>query len=129
MKRETALLVERANTALSDAETLCVSGSPAGNIARAYYAVFHAASATLVERDIVTKTHRGTQQRFYEAVVQGGSVPTEMAKTLTDLYEKRQGADYEIGAVFTQDMALRAVEEARAFVEAIERLLTPPDAE
>jgi len=66
------------------AGTLLVDGDEAeAAINRAYYAIFHAAAAALVQAGEDVKTHKGAQNRFWTRFVETGRFPRPLASCLS----------------------------------------------
>ena len=59
MTEETQLHFERAAECVEDSQVLIDNSRPAAAVARAYYAMFHAATAILSAKGIQRKSHRG----------------------------------------------------------------------
>jgi len=51
--------LERAKEALQAAENLCEDGLLADSVSRSYYAIFHAARAVMLTKEIDPDTHNG----------------------------------------------------------------------
>ncbi|KZX10005.1 HEPN domain-containing protein [Methanobrevibacter curvatus] len=74
------------------------------SINRSYYAVFHAAKALLLKKDILTKKHDSTIQQFGLEYVVNGNFDQKIAKIINRLEEDRSEADYAINSIFTEKM-------------------------
>jgi len=59
VKEEARLHLQRANDCIKDAEVLLNAHRPSAAVGRTYYAMFHAATAALLERDIKRHSHQG----------------------------------------------------------------------
>ena len=92
-------------------------------VARAYYAVFHAAQAALSSEGRAAKSHAGTRSLFGERFVLTGRVDVRLARTLSVLMDLRHQADYHVGGVITMEDGERAASDAVAFVAAVEAML------
>jgi hypothetical protein len=95
-----------------------------GAVNRAYYAVFHAASAVLLWLDIERARHSGTQAAFGEFLVKSGRIEPEFGEIYTRARKVREMQDYDLEAVpLTAQDAERIVDDAERFVARMERYL------
>jgi uncharacterized protein (UPF0332 family) len=88
----------------------------------AYLAAFHAAQALIFERTKRTpKTHRGVRTQFSTLVREETSIDISLRRFLTDGYDLKTVADYEVGpeAVVSIDDAKAAIETSGRFVAGI----------
>ena len=117
--------MERAHESLGDANMLYQqSGSPAGVVNRAYYAMFYGALALLATMGKETSKHRGVIAFFDEYFVRPKVFPKEMSKFLHNAFDMRLTGDYEEEADLTKDQALQVLESAVQFVKTIEEKLS-----
>lgn len=115
--------IQNAYDALADAELLLRENQLKGAISRAYYAVFHAARATLESKALSTKTHKGTLQQFHLRLVKTNKVPEEMGHIISDLHDERDLADYHaLTDSFDRIDVEKHVKNARKFVETVEAI-------
>lgn len=121
--------MSKATRAVESARLLLDAGDIDGACNRAYYGMFDAARAALqwsgapVE-PTVARTHSGLIAAFGLHLVKTGRLPIELGKSLNRAAEIRQIADYTDEGI-TADKASCAVEQARLFVEAVQRQLAP----
>lgn len=95
-----------------------------GAVNRAYYTVFHAASAALLWLDIERARHSGTQSAFGEFLVKPGHVEPEFGRIYTRARKAREEQDYDLDAApLTVQDAERIVADAEHFVTRLERYL------
>lgn len=113
-------LIEKAKTALSDAELLVERGSPEAAINRSYYAAFTSARAALHREGESPSTHAGVIRRFGYHFVRTGRITPTIGEILTVAETMRNRADYEAFTRFDHGAAADLAEDARRFVEAIE---------
>lgn len=121
---EAAELMEKAKRAWKSAQLLLDAGDKDGACSRAYYAMFDAARAALIALGHVPeelKTHSSVIGQFGLHMVKTGLVSRAIGKSLNDVQEIRQLADY-LPAQVPEDKARWAVEQARLFVGAVEAL-------
>lgn len=110
--------------ALDDAESTLKEDRLRTAISRAYYAVFHAARAVLWSKGFGPKTHKGVIQLFSKEIVNARLVGKPIGKILSDAHDERELADYHsLVGEFEHREVQNLVQDARRFVEEIERLL------
>lgn len=87
--------LEKADTALEDADFL--KKNEKHNLAanRLYYALYYASSALLISRGIPTKTHSGLITQISLHLVKTGILSIEDGKLLKVMFELRHEGDYE----------------------------------
>ena len=117
--------LDRAHESLNDARLmLAQSGSYAGVINRAYYAMFYAALALLITIDRGSSKHQGVIALFDENFIKQNILPKELGKLLHRAFEMRQAGDYRDLLVVTEEQAIDAVNSAHQFLSAIEEKLS-----
>ena len=95
-----------------------------GAINRAYYTIFHTASAALLWLDIERSRHSGTQSAFGEFLVKKGYIEPEFGRIYARARKAREEQDYDLEAVApTEQDAMQIVAEAESFVSRLERFL------
>lgn len=115
--------LNRAKKALHAAKVLINEGLFEDCVSRAYYAVLHAAKATLFLAGVEPDTHNGVRRMFGLHLVKTGKIEKEFAKILTREQEDREIGDYEVSIEIEEDIARERVEEAEKFVDRIEQYL------
>jgi len=91
---------------------------------RAYYAVFHTASAALLWLDIERARHSGIQSAFGEFLVKPGHIEPEFGRIYTRARQAREEQDYDLDAApLTPEDTEQIVSEAERLVARIERYL------
>ncbi|WP_297480702.1 HEPN domain-containing protein [Thermococcus sp.] len=123
MDDEVSLLLNNAHESLDAAELLLEKGFYRDALSRAYYAMFYAASALLRARGIITKSHRGVIAKFGLEFVTEGTIEKYYARALSLAESLRERADYDATFRPGKEEAEELVEDARAFVERIEKAL------
>ena len=91
---------------------------------RAYYAVLHAARASLALYDVVPQNHRGLSSLFGLHIVKPGVVKGHWSSVIGQLAHLRLAADYNVAIVFTEADAAGTCEQADGFINSIHTLLT-----
>ena len=123
MGDEISLLLNNAHESLGAAELLLEGGFYRDAMSRAYYAMFYTASALLRAKGIVTKSHRGVIAKFGLEFVTEGTIERYYAKALSLAESLRERADYDATFQPGEEEARELVEDAKAFVERIEKAL------
>ena len=121
-------LMEKAEKALASARLLLEANDSDGAVNRAYYAMFDGAMAALTWAGFRDhhKTHGGLIGGFGRPLVQAGHLAPEFGRSFNRIQELRLAGDY-LTIPVPMDKARSAVQEAAAFVDAIQSLLrTPP---
>lgn len=98
-------------------------------INRAYYAVFYAASAVLVERGLHFRKHTGVRSALHRELVKTGLLSVEMGSLYDRLFEDRQHGDYVVLAEFEPESVREKVESAGTFLNAVRSLITSLEAD
>ncbi len=111
--------------ALQDARLLLEKGSPGGAVNRAYYAMFHAASAMLASEGSIFRKHSGVVDGFGEIFAKPRKVDPKFHRFLRNVFVLRQDADYEPAPerMTSIEVARRTVNESADFVAMAERYL------
>lgn len=119
-----ATRLTRAQEDLATARDNLTGGHLRGAANRAYYAVFHVASAALLWLDIERARHSGVQSAFGEFLVKPRHVEPEFGRIYTRARQAREEQDYDLDAApLTPEDAEQIVSEAERFVARIERYL------
>jgi hypothetical protein len=117
MKQEVAEHLSTAEEFLCEAEVLAEAGHFRGAITRAYYAMFHGATAALMARGIERRSHHGIIGAFGEFLIKPGHIPKQFHGYLQRAFEARIDSDYVSTAVFSGRDAQTIIERAREFLQ------------
>lgn len=114
----------KAERALASARLLLRDGDVEGACNRAYYAMFDAAHAALLQHQAgfnpaETRTHSGLITTFGKHLIKTGLMAPELGRALNQVERIRLLADYT-GEAIEPEQATWVVEQATAFVEAIQ---------
>lgn len=90
---------------------------------RAYYAVFYAVTAALVDRGREFKKHAGVRSAFHRELVKGGLLSTEMGAVYDRLFQDRQHSDYMVLTEFEPGYVHEKIESAATFLSTIRPLI------
>lgn len=125
-QREISELARKAQRSVDASERLLRDGDYDFAVSRAYYAMFYAARAMLLTRDIRRSKHAGVIAAFQQTFVKSGEVPQEFFYHLRNGFEDRAEGDYGFAPI-SREQAVAGIEAARSFVnEMITRLTSPP---
>ena len=122
MTEEAELYFQRAAECVEDSQVLLDNDRPAASVARAYYAMFHAATAVLVAKGIKRSSHRGILSAFGQYLVKPGLIKQEFHLYLREAFELRQHTDYDPIVDVNAEQAKETLEQAIDFVDACRKL-------
>ena len=114
---------QRSRGSLGAAQSCLRDGYYADTVSRAYYAVFHAAKAVLLLRNIRIRNHRGLRDVFSQHIVRVGLIEPEWGREIGRLSDLRGVADYDVTRNFAEGDAIRTYERADGFCNRIRELL------
>lgn len=113
-------LLLRAREELETAQLLLDNGRYRVCISRAYYAMFYGIQALLKNKNIPSRTHKGTIQQFSQHFVKSGDCPESMAQDLKRNYDLRQQGDYDATSEIDQADAEQALTASVNFVAQVQ---------
>lgn len=116
--------VDKSGKKLEAAKELISAGYADDAISRAYYAVFHAASAVLLAEGISVESHAALKNAFGLHFVKSGKIDKQYARILNRLKDERENGDYDIYTSFEKADACNDVAEAEKFIGEIKRYLS-----
>lgn len=113
--------LKQAAESLEEAEFL-MSGkkSPRSIINRAYYAMFYAVLALLVNEPYASSKHTGVLAYFNKNYIKNGLLPEALGRALNKAFELRQRGDYREYIELTHEQAEPFISEARSFIAAVQ---------
>jgi uncharacterized protein (UPF0332 family) len=115
--------LDRAYSSLQAAKLLKDAGLLDDSASRAYYSVFHAASALLLSRNLSFNSHAGILRAINLQFVKTGELDRNFGREINWLAELRQVGDYgEIRHVEINDVK-RSIEQAEAFLTQVSLML------
>jgi len=126
-QRKEALIkyrLEQAEETLKDAKILLKEGSLRGVVNRAYYAMFYAVLALLIDIGKGSSKHSRAIALFDRYFVKTSSFPERMSKALHKAFALRQTSDYRELTEISREDAEEILEEAAGFVTEVGRYLT-----
>jgi len=114
--------LESAEEFLRESEHLIAGGFYRGGIGRAYYAMFHAATAALLEKKIERTSHHATIAAFGEIFVKPGTIGKEYHQYIRKAFASRNECDYLPFVSAGKSQAQTVLQRAIEFVEVCRRL-------
>lgn len=115
---------QKAYDTLKEAEDVAKLGywSLTGN--RLYYAVFHMASALLLDKGFTAHTHSGIIHLIGAQFIATGLLDRGYGRLLSRLFELRQSGDYDDLYDATEEEVAPYIERTRTFLADMEKLIT-----
>ncbi len=100
------------------------AGKWRGAAIRAYYTVFHVASAALLWHDQERVKHSGVHSAFGELFITAGKIEAEYGKIYTKARRMREATEYDFEAKpLTEEDARRIVADSERFVVRLKEYL------
>ena len=121
--KEITSLIERADKYLKSSEMLLEEGDYESSVSRTYYAMFYAAEAVLLTKNLSFSSHRGVISAFGEHFIKTDIFPRDLGKEFNRGFEKRQLGDYEYTCVISKEEAREILEKGKDFVVKITEYL------
>jgi uncharacterized protein (UPF0332 family) len=122
MKQDVQEHFQSADEFLKESEYLITGGFYRGAICRAYYAMFHAATAVLLERGIERSSHHGILAAFGQFIVKAGLVEPRFHTYFRKAFALRNECDYLSFTSAEEDQAKTTLERTKAFIEVCRKL-------
>lgn len=108
---------------LNAAKTLFREGFVDDAISRAYYSMFHAASAVLFAEGTTVESHSALKTMFGLHFVKTGMIDKKYGRWLNKLKDERENGDYDIFTSFEREDAKEDLNEAEEFLSEMKRFL------
>ena len=118
-----SIQIEKSKEKLDAAKVLLREGFIDDAISRAYYGVFHAASAVLLAEGITVDSHSGLKTMFGLRLIKTEKIDQKYGRWLNRLKVERENGDYDIFTSFNQEDAQESINEAEEFIEEMTRYL------
>ncbi|MEQ1735608.1 MAG: HEPN domain-containing protein [Rhodoglobus sp.] len=113
---------DRARRCLESAELLLDSGDPDSAASRAYYAVFHAATAFFLGEGAEFGKHEAVESAIHRDLVRTGRIPREIGSSYSAMRELRLVGDYGLDENVTAEDARDALQQAARFLTVLQAL-------
>ena len=122
MTEEAHLHFARAAECVEDSRILIDNNRPAAATARAYYAMFHAATAALAVKGIKRSSHHGILSAFGQHLVKPGLIDPRFHVSLREVFELRQQTDYDPIVDVDNQQAEETLRQAIDFVDSCKKV-------
>ena len=123
MIEETGQLLDKADRAITAAETLLRAGSTDFAAGRAYYAMFFTAEALLLEKGLSYSKHSAVHASFGKIFAKEGILDKKFHRWLLDAFDQRIIGDYGVEAIITRQDVEVMIDHAREFLAAARQIL------
>jgi len=115
--------IEKSKEKLEAAKVLLREGFIDDAISRAYYCMFHAASAVLLVEGITVDSHSALKTMFGLRFVKTGKIESKYGRWLNRLKDERENGDYDVFTSFDHADAQESIKEAEEFLDEMKRNL------
>ena len=116
-------LVDKGNKFLESSNLLFNAADYDSTVSRVYYAMFFAAEALLLTKNLAAKSHSGLISLFGEYFIKTNIFPKEMGRQLNRAYDKRLVGDYGTSIKIEREEAQNFLDIGKDFVEKISKFL------
>lgn len=123
MNDEVRRYLDKADHALVVAEDLMAQGHAPDAASKIYYAMFYATKALLTAEGIDVVKHSAVESAFGYHFAKPGRIDPRFHKMLMNARKIREIADYDIDEEIVEPVASLKIEEGRAFMAEIKRVL------
>jgi len=115
--------IEKSEEKLKAARSLLDGGFFDDAISRAYYAIFHAASAVLLSEEMTVESHSALKTVFGLRFIKTGRIDRRFGRILSRLKDDRENGDYDVFSDFNFQDAREAIEKAEEFLIEMKKFL------
>jgi uncharacterized protein (UPF0332 family) len=117
--------LQQARECLQTAEVDIAAGLFKAAANRSYYCIFHAMRAVLALDKFDSKKHSGVISAFRKNYVKTGVFTADISDIIRISFTVRNESDYEDFYVISKEKVTTQLENARAFLSAVEEYLAP----
>lgn len=110
---------QRAKDDLKASEEMLASHFHLAAVSRAYYAIFYAMTAVLLEKGLTVHSHRQLGIEFRKHFIKTKELSPKYGEILEELFQARQSADYDAIPEITEKRVGELLKEAKDFVGAL----------
>lgn len=89
-----------------------------------YYVMFYVVTALMLDEGKKFKSHSALISAFHTTWIKTGKIDAEYHRYLTNSFDERNNADYDLGFDETEITAARLIERAEAFLKLGREILT-----
>ena len=122
MRKDVQKHLQSAEMFLKESEHLFSGGFNNGTVGRAYYAMFHAATAALLAKDIERTSHHAIISAFGEFISKPSLVDEKFHKYIIEAFMLRNDCDYLAPFEVDETQASSTLQRAKEFVDACRKL-------
>ena len=122
-KQTISAYLTRSHEDIDTARLLFANGRYKVALTRAYYAIFYAASATLLSEGIKRSKHSGVLSAFRQSFIKSGVIGAEYSDIYGEARDARELSDYELWFMPAEEFAETVIADAERFVARMERYL------
>ena len=115
--------LEKADQDITSAQENSTAGRYSNAVRDAYFACFHAFSSVLLESGKTFRKHKEVRSALHREFVRSRKIDPRWGKHYDWLYDNRQKADYRPLVDFDPEQVEEIIDQSRAFVEEMKRLL------
>ena len=90
---------------------------------RMYYAVFHAATALLIQKGLYARTHQGVYALLSQHFIKDGILSQDEGRLFSRLATMREKGDYNCYIDATEEELQPLIEPTKAFINHIKQLI------
>ncbi len=123
MTREQSALLAKAERSIEAARLLTANGMSDFAVSRAYYAMFYAAEALLLGKDLAFSKHSAVIAAFGQHFARSGRVSVELHQHLREGQDLRNIGDYGAGEPVGAEDAAEQILRAVRFLEVVRPLV------
>lgn len=116
MNEETSLHLDRSRDCLAEADLLLSEAHYGAAVSRAYYAMFHAATAALLHNGVERHSHQGIISAFGQTFAKTGIIDAKFHRYLKESFDLRQETDYQPMVRLTEERGREVLGWAKEFV-------------
>lgn len=117
------MLINRAENNLQSSRLLLDKGFNDIAVSRCYYAMFYAAEAVLLTKNLKFSSHKGVVSQFGINFVKTGQFKPELGRDFNRAFDDRSSADYGFHSEITAEMAEKSFKRAENFIESLKEYL------
>jgi len=122
-RQEVRIYIGHAREMLDVAALNWAEGYHGSAINRSYYAIFYAANGLFATQGLARSKHSGVIAAFRRHFVKTGQIEVGYSRIYERVMDDRQVSDYDVEAFIEPDRARTDLEDARRFVQRVERFL------
>lgn len=115
--------IKKGKEKIDAAKVLLKEGFIDDAISRAYYCMFHAASAVLLAEGITVDSHSALKTMFGLHLIKTAKIDKKYGRWLNRLKDERENGDYDIFTSFNHEDAQESIDEAAEFIEEMMKYL------